>query len=199
MSNPNPFDPQSDYQAPKGDSKYLKFEKGETEFLPLQSPVIGYQYWNIENKPVRLKEQPANPALLPGIRAEDDGRFKVSHFWAFPVIDVADGKVKILEITQKGIQGDIRAYAQNKKWGNPVMRYTFTINREGDKLDTTYTVMANPLPEVPAEWGKAWDEIRDFGFDLNELFDNGDPFAPKNKPVDPTEPVYEAEEAQPVD
>lgn len=179
----NPFDPTSDYNVPKGDSKYLKLEKGQTEFLPVDSPIIGYEYWTNDNKPVRIKDAPKNPAHLPDIRQEDDGRCRVSHFWAFPVIDVADGRVKILELTQKTIQGDIRAYTKNEKWGSPVMKYTFTVSREGDGFDTKYTVMANPLSEIPQEWTDAWEQVKADGFDLTVLFEGGDPFSPETAPV----------------
>lgn len=173
----NPLDPTANYDVPKGDSKYLKFEKGHTKFLAVDSAIIGWQYWNTDNKPVRLKEEPKNPAELPGIKQEEDGRYKVTHFWAFPVVDCADGKVKILEITQKTVQSDIRAYTLNEDWGSPVMNYTFTVNREGDKFETKYTTMANPTKIIPEEWKKAWEDVQAAGFDLNALFDNGDPFA----------------------
>lgn len=179
----DPFDPQSDYSVPKGDSKYLKFEKGQTEFLPLSSPIVGYEYWNHDNKPVRIREYEGSPSNLKGIRAEEDGRYRVNHFWAFPVIDAADGKVKVLEITQKTIQGDIRAYTKNPKWGSPVMKYTFTVNREGDGFETKYTVMANPASDIPEKWVAEWDRVQKAGFSLEELFDGGDPFAPSKPEV----------------
>lgn len=189
MQTPNPFDPQSEYDVPKGDSKYLKFEKGETEFLPLSSPIIGWEYWNHDNKPVRLREQPNDPANLPGIRADRDEnetpRYRVNHFWAFPVIDCSDGKVKILEITQKTIQNDIRAYAKNAKWGSPTMRYSFTVSREGDKFDTKYTVMANPAFDIPEKWLAEWQRVVATGFNLEALFDGDDPFTTPKAPESP--------------
>jgi hypothetical protein len=186
--NTDPFNPQSSYEAPKSSSPYLKFEKGNTEFMPLASAVIGWLYWTNDNKPVRLREQPTgNYADLPDIRPEKDGKFSVKHFWAFPAIDLLDGKVKILEITQQSIQAAIRVYAQNPKWGTPIQRYTFTVHRDGEGLDTEYTVMANPLQVVPAEWLNAWEIASKSGFDITELFDGGDPFNPKEKPAaDPT-------------
>lgn len=175
----NPFDPQTAYDVPKGDSKYLKFEKGQTKFMPMDSAIIGWQYWTNDNKPMRLKEQPDKPAELPNIRQEDDGTYKVSHFWAFPVIDAKDGKVKVLEVTQKTVMSDIRNYATNDEWGNPVQKYTFTVNRTGEKFETKYTTMANPSREIPKDWKDAWDAAKLGGFDITRLFDNGDPFSPE--------------------
>lgn len=172
----NPLDPTVDYSVPKGDSKYLKFEKGETKFLPLDSAATGWEYWTNDNKPVRLKDQPKNLATLPNIKEEDNGSYKISHFWSFPVIDCKDGKVKVLEITQKGIQSAILSYVQNDEWGAPVLKYTFTVKREGDGFETKYTTMANPAKAIPDEWLFAWDEAKEAGFDITRLFTNGDPF-----------------------
>lgn len=197
----DPFNPQSGYEPPKTSGKYLKFEKGDTEFLPLASAIIGWEYWNAENKPVRLKEAPENPATLPGIRAEVDEngspRYRVNHFWAFPVIDVADGQIKVLEITQKSVQQSILGYVRNQKWGSPVMKYTITVNRSGDKFETKYQVMANPTPTIPEEWTKAWEEQQEFGFDINELFSGGDPFSPAKKRDEELEVEPEEDNAEP--
>lgn len=185
----DPFNPTSTYTAPKTEGSYLKFNPGTTEFLPCASPIVGWQYWNQDNKPVRLSKEPTgNLGELQGIRAEDDGRFKVTHFWAFPVIDATDGRVKILEVTQKGIQNDIRAYIKSERWGSPILKYTFSVVRTGEKFDTSYTVMANPLVNgVPAAWAQAWNEVQAAGFNLNELFLGGDPFKPST--VAPAAPV----------
>lgn len=172
----NPLDPQTQYDVPKGDSKYLKFAKGQTKFMPMSSAIIGWQYWTNDNKPCRLSEEPKNVATLPGIRQEEDGRYKVSHFWAFPVIDGSDGKVKVLEITQKTVQASLRGYIKDEEWGNPVQKYSFTVEREGDGYETSYTTRANPAKELPAEYVEAWEAAQADGFDITRLFDNGDPF-----------------------
>lgn len=201
MTDFNPFDSKSSYEVPKSSGgNYLKFEQGQTTFIPLASAIVGWQYWNTDNKPVRLASQPEGRwEDLPGIKPEKDGKFKVSHFWAFPVIDLADNKVKILEITQKGIQNSIREYAKNPAWGNPVQRYTFTVSRSGEGLDTEYTVMANPPAEFKKEWTEAWKAVNAKGFNLNELYRGGDPFAPTEAPAEDTHYVPEQDNAQPGD
>lgn len=177
----NPLDPTDEYVVPKRDSRYLKFEKGETtKFLPLSSAISGYEYWTTDKKPVRLREVPKVAwSKLPDIKMEDDGTYKVVHFWFFPVIDCSDGKVKILEITQVTIQRAIQSYVHNEDWGSPILKYSFSVNREGEgKGGTTYTTMANPTKEIPEEWLFAWNEAKEAGFDINRLFSNGDPFTP---------------------
>lgn len=180
----DPLNPTADYTVPKGESRYLKFEEEQTEFMPVAGAIIGWEYWDTKNKPVRLSEKPdCQPSELPNIRADRDGSFKIKHFWAFPVIDCVDGKLKILEVTQKGIQKAIRGYAKNPRWGSPVFKYTITVGKEGQNLDTEYTVMANPLGEVPQEWVKAWEEAKAKGFNLDALFRGEDPFNPATKSV----------------
>lgn len=180
MSNVDPLNPNANYDVPKGDSKYLKFEKGSTKFLAVGSAIVGWEYWNNAGKPVRLSEKPEVAySELPDIRAERDGNYKVNHFWVFPVVDCSDGKVKILEITQKSVQKQIRAYIENEDWGSPVQSYTITVNRTGDgMLDTEYNVMANPTKVIDPQWIAEWDRVKKAGFDLNELYKGGDPFKP---------------------
>jgi hypothetical protein len=171
----NPFDPTSTYEVPKGDSKYLKFEKGTNKFLVLASAIIGFEYWNLEGKPVRLSEKPEEQP--DDIRKGNDGKPEsIKHFWAFPVWDFKTSQVKILEITQKGIMNAIREYTVNPDWGSPVMQYSFTVKKDGDGLDTEYTIMANPKVVVADEIVIAWEDVQSKGFDLNRLYTGGDPF-----------------------
>ena len=176
----DPLNPTSTYEVPKGDSKYLKFEKGLTEFMPLASAVVGWLYWTNDKKPLRLAEEPKNPRDLPDIKITE-GKADVKHFWAFPVWDFADSKVKVLEITQKTIMSAVRDYATNTKWGTPVMKYSFTVKREGDGFDTEYTIMANPAVDILHDTIVAWEAALAGGFDIRRLFIGGDPFTPDAK------------------
>ena len=36
---------------------YAKIKDGENDFRVLSSAIVGYEYWNTSNKPVRSKEQ----------------------------------------------------------------------------------------------------------------------------------------------
>ena len=175
----DPLNPEAEYAVPKGESRYLKFEEGATEFMPLASAIIGWSYWNKDNKPVRFSEKPEGAVEdLPDIRTDQYGNFKLSHFWVFPVIECATGKVKILEITQGTVQQQIRKYALNEKWGSPVQKYTFTVDRDESGNITKYSTMANPLSETPEDWMNEWKQVEANGFDLNELYSGGDPFKP---------------------
>jgi hypothetical protein len=172
----NPLDPTAEYTVPKGDTKYLKFEKGETEFMPLDSAIVGYEYWNLDNKPVRSAEEfKTTPS---DIRTDKDGSIsKIKHFWAFPVWDFQDKNVKVLEITQKTVMTAVRNYTKNAKWGSPIMKYSFTVTREGDGFDTEYSIMANPA-EATIDYAitDAWEQAKADGFDITRIYEGGDPF-----------------------
>jgi hypothetical protein len=174
----DPFNPSANYEVPKPESKYLKFEEGATEFLALASAVIGWEYWNKDGKPVRLS---ANPEEVPEdirIDAKTGKPEAIKHFWAFPVIEVATGKVKILEITQKTVQKGILALVKSA-WGNPVLSYSITVTRDDSVTPTSYSTMPNPkLTAIPTAWASAWDKAKVNGFDMTRLFRNADPFTP---------------------
>jgi hypothetical protein len=179
--NQDPLDPKSDYVVPKGDTKYLKFEKGETEFMPLASAIVGFEYWNTEEKPVRSEEE--FKGVPDDIRKDKDGTpSKIKAFWAFPVWDFSSKSVKVLQITQKTIMTAIRNYTKNAKWGSPIMKYSFTVTREGDGFDTEYSIMANPTePTIDYAVTEAWEQAIENGFDITRLYDGGDPFTAEKK------------------
>src|SRR3990167_3551310 len=94
----------SDYEAPKGESNYLKFQKGENRFRILSSPIIGWEDWE-NKKPLRFTmgakpDKPIDPAC------------PIKHFWAMIIWNYTLNKIQILEITQKSIQGAIQQLAK---------------------------------------------------------------------------------------
>ena len=169
----NTFLPE-DYHVPQG-GNYMKLMDGDNEFLILGSAVMGFEYWNKENKPVRLTERPAT--LPPDIREEDDGKpAKPKHFWAFPVWNVRDRAVQVLEITQKSVMGALQNLARSDKWGDPIGTYTITISRSGTGFDTEYNTVPNPKGENFSEIMTEWERVKQDGFDISRLFTGDDPF-----------------------
>ena len=159
-----------DYEVPVTVSGYMKLEDGENVFRTMSSAVIGYEYWNTENKPVRSKELPENPS---DIRLDkDDNPTKIKHFWAFVVWNYKHSKIQILQITQKTIMGGIQALVQDADWGNPD-GYDIKITREGEGLETKYTVSPKPHSKVAKEVTEAYNTTP---IDLQQLFNGGDPF-----------------------
>jgi hypothetical protein len=159
-----------DYEVPQGPSNYMKFEQGANAFRVLSSAITGYEYWNKENKPIRQKEMwSEKPA---DIRTDKDGSYRIDHFWAFLVWNYQTNSVQCLEIKQKGIMKAITALTQSKGWGSPKL-YDITVTREGEGLDTTYTVMPEPPSEVKAEILEAYSKVK---VDLTRLYSGEDPF-----------------------
>ncbi len=157
----------TNYEVPATEGNYLKFKKeGTYTFRVLGSAVIGWVYFNTDNKPVRshtpIEEVPPNAKL------ERDGSFRPRHFWAFLVYNYDAKKVQILELTQKTIMEPMKAYVSNPKWGNPT-GYDFAVTRKGLGFDDTeYTVIAEPHSEAPV--------VNVPKVDLNALFTGADPF-----------------------
>lgn len=158
----------NNYKMPSTDN-YMKFREGENTFRVLSSAIVGYEYFNKENKPVRSK--------LPFDDTPDikDGG-EVKHFWAFCVWNYADERVQILQLTQKGIMTFMQNLISNKRWGNP-QGYDITVNRTGSGMNTEYTYMANPHSVLEDNIAEAWSKAK---IDLNELYTGGDPFKPKS-------------------
>lgn len=158
------------YEAPKTEGGYYKLQKGENRFRIMSPAVVGYEYWNTSNKPVRSRE---GWEETPADMREDS---KIKWFWAFVVYNYEAGRPQIMEITQKTIQSAIEAYTLNKKWGD-VREYDLVITRTGDGLETEYTVIAEPHSEAPkADISK---------IDLESLFAGADPFSEKKETFDP--------------
>ena len=59
----------------------------------MSQPVMGFEYWTGDNKPVRSKEPFKG---VPEDARLDDGKFKPKHFWAFVVWNYKDTKLQIL-------------------------------------------------------------------------------------------------------
>lgn len=163
-----------DYTVPTS-GNYTKLEDGANKVMILGSAILGYEYWNLDNKPVRMKERPATTPA--DIRIEKDGKQgNVKHFWAFPVWNYRTKKVEVLEITQKVIMGQLQNLAHSEDWGDPITTYAITITRTGQGFDTEYSVTPSPKAEFPADIGAAWDKAKRDGFEITRLFEGGDPF-----------------------
>ena len=162
----------ANYEVPKTSGNYLKFEKGANKFRVVSSAIIGYVYWNNENKPVRLEEKPES---IPSDIRYENGKYSIKHFWAFTVIDRADGKVKICEITQSSIQQQVKAIVDNEDWGDP-KSYDINVTRTGDSLETKYTVQPSPHKPLTDE---EVELVKNTYVNLNALYVGLDPFSDK--------------------
>lgn len=157
-----------DYDVPSSSGNYMKLEKGTNKFRILGDILLGWKWWTEtedgKSSPVRIPYDQSPPVSA----AES-----VKHFWAFPVWNYAANKLQVLEITQKGIQRDLRALDRNPKWGE-YEGYDITVEKKGEDLATTYSVVPEPPSALESEIKKAVSEAK---INLEALFDNDDPFA----------------------
>lgn len=171
------FLPQN-YEIPKNNSSenYLnppKLNDSEvTRFRILSKPIIGWQYWTNDNKPVRLATEPTERPTDIQIR---DGKVKISHFWAMIIWNYNKEKLQIFEVTQKTIMEAMRTCFDDDDYGDP-FNYDFKISRTGEALETKYSIMPTPAKPLTDEL-KA--KILEMGLDkikLDKLFAGEDPF-----------------------
>lgn len=165
------FFPTDNYEIPKSPSNYMKLEDDRNKFRVLSSAIVGFEYWNTQNKPVRSAT--AFEEMPDDIRLEKDGKpSKIKHFWAFVVWNYDTNRVQILELTQKSIMTGIKALVDDPAWGNP-NGYDIVITKKGDGLDTEYSVMPNPHTMVSEEVMNAY---KPDAINLPALFKGEDPF-----------------------
>lgn len=163
------------YEVPQagGNGRYFRPQKGESKVRILTDCILGWVYWNNQDKPVRLPldQRPnGNPSDL---RIKDGKPERIRHFWALLVYDYGSGNIAIWEITQGTIQDAIAAYAKDADWGHP-RGYDLKISREGEGLETKYTVIASPQKPPSQEIIKAYTETP---VDLMALYRGEDPFS----------------------
>lgn len=157
------------YEVPKEGSRYMKFLQGPNKIRILAKPILGWVAWTTDDKPVRVPFDQQMPKA--NLRPTE----KIKHFWAMPVWDYKESKVKILELTQSTIQETLKDLAMNEEWGSP-LGYDVTISRKGEKLKTEYTVVASPKKDPNIVISQTWAELQTNGFNLHNLFENKDPF-----------------------
>jgi len=125
---------ESSYEVPSsGESRFMRFQPGENRFRILDTPHMGYQYFQ-DNKCIKVAEK--NKAA--------DGVDDLKHFWDVPVL--SNGGIMILTITQKSIQNALASLDASKEWGN-LSDYDVIVTRSGQSLETKY--QATPCPKSP--------------------------------------------------
>lgn len=155
-----------DYEAPMSGGFYMKLQKGENRIRILSQPILGWEDWTIDRKPLRFTfdKKPEKP-----ISAEKP----VKHFWAFIVWNYKAEQIQILQVNQGGIRKGLEALTKDADWGAPFF-YDIKIIKEGEEMKTKY--MVNPLPHKPVAQ-HIIDAFNQRPCFLEALFQNEDPFA----------------------
>lgn len=144
----------TDTQGGVGGGDYFKLAQGQNKIMIVGDTVIGYEYWTQDDKPVRSKEKftDMSNVKIRQVKNQKTGEMEEKpdtqkFFWAMPVYDFKDESFKIWQITQKSIKESLLSLQQNDDWGNPIGKYTISIDRKGEGLTTEYSIMANPVKD----------------------------------------------------
>lgn len=135
----------ADYKKPVGSDIYLKMAKAGSpiKFIIVGGIVTGFSYWTNEKVCIRSREKPTE---TPDIKVENGKTDRVSHFWTMPVYDCTSETVKLLEITQRGLQDQLFDIFGGNDYdlGDLTTPMAIKISATGEKLLTKYTLM--PVP-----------------------------------------------------
>jgi hypothetical protein len=173
-------------------SNYMRFNPGENTFRVLSSAITGMEYWKtkiVDGKSVRGPVRVKPDVNIPTDELELNERGQLDmpkYFWAFVVWNRDAERIQILEITQKKVQRAIRALTASKSWGDP-HEYDIIVTKEGEKLETQYSVM--PAPKEKLDPGIT-QLYKDMNINLEALFTGDDPFAPAKVSKDELEEVF---------
>jgi len=165
-----------DTEIPKTVGNYMKFDQGANKFRILSEPIMGWEYWTEakgkeKGKPVRSTER---PSVIP-LDADLRNGWNPRYFWAFVVWNLDAKKLQILEITQSTILTPLQQLVQNEDWGDP-RKYSITINRKGEGLDSEYNLTPSPAKETSKEIVAQYENA---GIRLELLYEGKDPFDTK--------------------
>ena len=146
-SSHNLFLPE-DYIRPDKSKQFMKLKEGENRFRIISRALLGWVMFG-EDGPTRkpfmdnftdeeIKE------LKP--KKNDNGTIQhPKHFWVMFVWNYDTKSIKVLEITQAGIQKEMETYLKDEDFGSDPTKYDFVITREGTtKENTQYSTRAKP-------------------------------------------------------
>src|ERR1700689_4101246 len=124
------------YEAPRAGGFYMKLQKGENKIRIMSQPILGWEDWTPDKKPIRY-EMDKKP------EKSFDPEKPAKHFWAVIVWNYKEEAIQILQINQAGVRKGIEMLCNDSDWGAPYF-YDLKIIKTGEDKNTKYQV--NPLP-----------------------------------------------------
>lgn len=161
-----------------GDKRYLNISKlpdGQpTRIRFFGEGITGHVAWTVNRKPLRWE---VLPDVLPeSVKPDDNGDRTAKFFLCGICWDYTAECFRVVEITQKGIIGEIQKYCADEDYGDP-SGYDISITRTGSGLDTKYEVTVKPPKPVSAELKAKFAEL---DWDLNNLLHGLHPWSDGN-------------------
>lgn len=153
------------YTVPSSGADFFSFADGVNQFRIVSDPVMGYQYWNADNKPVNLTVEPKLSEMInPQMDAVKDKNGdevldadgnpvmearKPAHFWACLVLvrEGSNTSLQMAQITQRSVQTGIMDLYKDPDWGD-FSNYDIKVTKTGSGLLTKYSVLAAPHKEL---------------------------------------------------
>ena len=170
------------YQVPDKAKQFMKLEVGDNPFRILSAPLLGWVFFNDENKPVRrgFDEGEFTIEELKVLKAKknDKGEYEGSrHFWILLIWSYKHNAPKVLEITQISILKPLYSLINDEDWGD-LRGYDININRVGaGKNDTEFTTMPKPHKPLSNEIEDLIANLEDKKLlDLNAIWKGEYPF-----------------------
>ena len=170
---------------------YLTLSKlpdgGSVRFAMLSDqPLEFYECWGQcdgQSKPFRFEFEPTPEEITaelgdfePREGRGGPGTIDVKFAIAVPVFNFENGKVQVLQITQKSIQKELDQISQMEDYAE-LLSWDFSISKKGSGLTTEYTVRPVPRKKGSQEHiDAAWIEAKEAGFDISRLLIGGNPF-----------------------
>ena len=160
-----------DYSTPKTAGRYFRIQDGESiKLRVLTSPVMFWEWWSEDNKPIRVKYDGSFVKTPDGVRADSKYRF----VWAMVVWNYDKKMTEIWSVGQAGIRKSLEDWAKDEDIGNPIT-YDIKLARTGAWMETTYTVTALQKPENTKEIAKEILKNAN-SINLEALITNDNPF-----------------------
>lgn len=168
------------YEPPTQNNIYFRPQSGTSkirilgDFRHAHTAIMGYEGWKhtIDGDTPMRGDMDSEEDVKSA--SDDDPK----HFWALTIWDYEDEAVKCWIITQSTIQQALTSHANNEAWGDP-RQYNIAITRKGEKLKTTYSIVAEPPISAPPEI--AIEAAKAAKIDLRELFLGESPFGVESR------------------
>ena len=151
---------------------FLKIGEGEISFRMLTDFMIAYQGWKDKKstvrKPLADGSAPFTPEEVDVDTVYNKGP-RIDYVWIAKALDLSDGQVKLLTLSQKTIMKAIEAWEANPRGGD-IKKYDCSIIGKKDGGKTTYTFQAFAQGELEKSWK---ENIKKADLSFDDVFEDG--------------------------
>lgn len=160
-----------DYQSPKASGRYTRLQDGDNIRLRiLTSPVMFWEFWSQDNKPIRYAYAPGAIVSAPANAKDHKGKF----VWAVVIYNYSTKQTEVWSISQVSIRKSLEEYIKDEDIGNP-KNYDIKVSRSGSGMETGYPI--TPLLKNENTQAMSKDILDEAAkINLKALITNDNPF-----------------------